>query len=368
VAARVEVPVAGDHPMNEACKAKAASLPPHSINLRLSIARDTFGVLRQGRRQRTATALYLWAGARQTTTVTLLLLIAPWLALSAQINDTLPQSFPTAEAAVAALESAVAHTNRPALRALFGDGAEDLMNPDEVQGTIELAEFAEAFTQSHRLVPASESRVILEIGFNHWPFPIPLVQSHGEWHFDTASGLEELLNRRIGRNELDVLRVIRAYVEAQREYAIRDRDADGILEYAQRIRSSPGQTDGLFWPPELNGEMSPLGPLVAFAQREGYSRTAREGPQPFHGYLFRILTRQGRHAPGGKYDYVINGNMIGGFGLVAWPAEYGESGIMTFIVNQQGSVHQSDLGPKTDKRASTMKSYEPDAKWMLSPD
>lgn len=305
------------------------------------------------------------------TITTLLLLIAPWLTVSAQVDGALPQTFPTAEAAVAALENAVAHTNRSALHSMFGDAAQELMNPDEVQGALELAEFAEAFTQSHRLVPASDTRVILEVGSNHWPFPIPIVQSRGEWHFDTGAGLEELLNRRIGRNELDVLRVLRAYVQAQREYASRDRDGDGVLEYAQRIASSPGRADGLFWSPELNGELSPLGPLMAYAQAEGYSRkttAADSDRQPFHGYLFRILMRQGRHAPGGKYDYVINGNMIGGFSLVAWPAEYGESGIMTFTVNQQGRVYQRDLGPRTDKLAGSMKVYDLEPGWWPSPD
>jgi hypothetical protein len=300
----------------------------------------------------------------------LLFLIAPWLSVHAQISGSLPQSFPSAEAAVAALEDAVAHTNRPALHSLFGDAAQELMNPDEVQGAIELADFKEAFTQHHRLVSASNTRVILEVGTNYWPFPIPIVQSGGEWHFDTRAGLEELLNRRIGRNELDVLRVLRAYVQAQREYASRDRDNDGVLEYAQRLASSPGQTDGLFWPPDLNGEVSPLGPLVAYAQREGYGRRAASdaAPRPFHGYLFRILTRQGPEAPGGKYDYVINGNMIGGFALVAWPAEYGDSGIMTFIVNQQGRVYQADLGAASDRRAASLKAYDPDPRWSPSPD
>ncbi len=204
-----------------------------------------------------------------------------------------------------------------------------------------------------------------------WPFPIPLVKAAGGWQFDTEAGLEELLNRRIGRNELDVLQVMKVYVEAQREYASRDRDSDEVLEFAQKITSSEGRTDGLFWPPQLNGEISPLGPMVADAQAEGYDRIGKTGnrePQPFHGYLFRPLTRQGKHAPGGKYDYVINGNMIGGFALVAWPAAYGESGVMTFIVNQQGRVYQRDLGPVTAKTVRKLSAYDPDSKWQLSAD
>jgi hypothetical protein len=293
------------------------------------------------------------------------------LAVSIQATAAPPQPFPTPEAAVAALERAVATTNRAALDRLFGDAAQQLVNPDEVQGATELADFAAAFQASHRLVRESDTKLTLEVGLNGWPFPIPLVKSADAWQFDTQAGVEELLNRRIGRNELAVSRVLRAYVQAQREYASRDRDGDEVLEYAQRITSSPDETDGLFWPPALNGEISPLGPLMAYAQAEGYAskpETAAAGPRPFHGYLFRIFTRQGRHAPGGKYDYVINGNMIGGFALVAWPAEYGESGIMTFIVNQQGRVYQRDLGTGTEKTARKLRAYDPDLNWRLSPD
>jgi len=165
--------------------------------------------------------------------------------------------------------------------------------------------------------------------------------------------------------------VMRAYVDAQREYAGKDRDGDEVLEYAQKITSSPGQTDGLYWPPELNGETSPLGPLVAEAQGEGYfkqSPAADAGPRPFHGYLFKILTSQGKHAPGGKYSYIINGNMIGGFALMAWPARYGDSGVMTFIVNQQGRVYQKDLGKRTASIVKGMKAYDPDPSWQVSQD
>jgi hypothetical protein len=162
---------------------------------------------------------------------------------------------------------------------------------------------------------------------------------------------------------------MREYVDAQREYASRDRDGDDVLEYAQKIISSPGQTDGLYWDPELNGEISPLGPFVAEAQGEGYFGGGFPPglePKPFHGYFFKILTGQGKHAPGGKYSYIINGNMIGGFAMVAWPAEYGESGVMTFIVNQQGRVYQKDLGHSTSKLAPKMSAYDPDPSWRIS--
>jgi hypothetical protein len=279
--------------------------------------------------------------------------------------------YATPEQAVAALYSAVSETNRTALDVVFGPGAKALTNPDTVQGAHELAEFAAAFNAANRLVQHSETCMILEVGTNCWPLPIPLVKTTGGWQFDTVAGVEEIRNRRIGKNELDVLRVMRACVQAQREYASRDRDGDDVLEFAQKFLSSPGETDGLFWPSEVNGEISPLGPLVAYAQGEGYSHGkdgASQEAQPFHGYLFKILTRQGKHAPGGKYDYITNGNMIGGFALVAWPAEYGDSGVMTFIINQQGRVYQRDLGAKTSKTVRKMMDYDPDKNWFPSAD
>jgi len=281
------------------------------------------------------------------------------------------KAFETPEQAVTALADAVNTTNRAAFLTLFGPESERLVNPDSVQGAEELADFADAFNATNRLVPDSNGRMILEVGNSGWPFPIPLVKMAGGYRFDTAAGADEILNRRIGRNELDVLRVIRAYAEAQREYAGRDRDGDGVLEYAQRISSSPGRTDGLFWPPEQNGEISPLGPLFVYAQSEGYfpnQSAPRNQPRPFHGYLFKILTQQGKNAPGRKHDYIINGNMIAGFGLLAWPAEYGDSGIMTFIVNQQGRVYQKDLGRDTGKIAPRITAYDPDRTWRLSAD
>lgn len=295
------------------------------------------------------------------------LLVAPAPARAAEAGKV----FTTPEEAVQALASTVRTTNRTEFAVLFGDAAERLVNPDTVQGAAELAEFATAFETASRLVVESDTRRTLEVGTDGWPFPIPLVKSAAGWQFDTAAGADEILNRRIGRNELSVLRIVRAYVEAQREYASRDRDADEVLEFAQRIASSPGQTDGLFWSPEVNGEISPLGPLMAAAQSEGYRRLAGkagQAPQPFHGYLFRILKAQGPHAPGGKHRYVINGNMIAGFGLVAWPVEYGNSGVMTFLVNQQGRVYEKDLGAKTADIVRRMTTYDPGSGWRISRD
>jgi len=301
--------------------------------------------------------------------------LARCLALAVLASTTLPaaetgRTFATPEDAVAALVSAVQTTNPAGLRALFGAAGEELVNPDAAQAAQEFAEFSSALKETNHLARETETRRVLELGKSGWPFPVPIVQREGRWCFDTSAGVEEVANRRIGRNELETLKAVRAYVQAQREYASRDRDGDEVLEYAQKITSSPGLKDGLYWPPELDGEVSPLGPVIAAAARKGYRQelNAGEAPQPFHGYYFKILTRQGVHAPGGKYNYVINGNMIGGFALVAWPAEHGETGLMTFMVNQQGRVYQKDLGPDTTKAAEGMKTYDPDSTWSVSAD
>lgn len=284
--------------------------------------------------------------------------------------DVPAKVFATPEQAVAALNEAVSTTNRASLALLFGPEVGALVNPDEVQGAAELVEFAAAFQEAHRLVREADDRIVVEIGAGGWPFPIPLMKVSGGWQFDTAAGLEELLNRRVGRNELDVLRVLRACVMAQRDYASQDRDGDEVREFARLLASSPGKTDGLYWHWSVNGELSPLGPLVAHAQSEGYRRSSGElaTPRAFHGYYFKLLTRQGRHAPGGKYDYIINDNMIGGFAFVAWPARYGDTGVMTFIVNQQGRVYQRDLGDDTERLAGRMKAYDPGPGWEISTD
>ncbi len=296
-------------------------------------------------------------------------------ALSTSLNlvaaDT-GQTFATPEEAVSALAGATSAGDTNALRRLFGSAAADLQNPDQVQAANDLIEFTKAFNLAQRIARHSDSKCVLYVGENSWPFPIPIVRKNGRWFFDAEAGKDELLNRRIGNNELSTLETVRAYVEAQREYAAKDRDGDEVLEYAQRIRSTAGTKDGLYWPLDLDGETSPLGPRAAQAQTQGYFKPGpRENsaqPEPFHGYFFKILTRQGKSAPGGRYDYVINGNMIGGFALVAWPTEYGNSGIMTFVVNQQGRVFQKDLGPKTAKIAAAMKTYDLDKAWTISPD
>jgi hypothetical protein len=300
-------------------------------------------------------------------TLAVLLVGLPLGALAGNIGKT----FASADDAVASFAAAIRTQNPAELKAILGPDSEDLENPDRVQATNEFRAVAQALAERSHLVRESDTKYVLELGANSWPFPIPIVQHDGRWYFDTQQGKEELLNRRIGQNELEVLKAMRAYVAAQREYANRDHDSDGVLEFAQKLTSSPGKTDGLYWPPELNGEISPLGPMVAEAQSSGYFGNLPDpdaGPRPFYGYFFKILTRQGKHAPGGAMNYISKGNMTGGFALVAWPADYDDSGVMTFIVNQQGLVYQKDLGEKTSKLASHIKEYDPDSSWTLSPD
>jgi hypothetical protein len=278
------------------------------------------------------------------------------------------QRFATPDEAVKALTAAAKAMDTNEMHAIFGPAAHDLVSPDVVQATAEFQAFVERLTQRVQLVPGSDSMITLQLGQDGWPFPIPLVKQDGQWFFDTAAGMEEILNRRIGMNELDTIAVCHACVSAQREYASKDRNGDGVLQYAQLIRSTPGAHDGLYWSQKTGDELSPLGPLIAQARGEGYRHTTKimtEEQAPYHGYYFKILTRQGRHAPGGKYNYVINGRMIAGFALVAWPAEWGNTGVMTFIVNQQDKVCQKNLRSRTSRIAGAMTSYDPDDTWTL---
>ncbi len=277
------------------------------------------------------------------------------------------EKFDSPEAAVAALTTAAKEKNTNAVHVIFGPEGHELMSPDIVQASEGFSRFTSRIAEKTKLVAVNDTKRMLEIGADGWPFPMPLVKEDGKWYFDVAAGREEILNRRIGRDELGAIAVCHAYVDAQREYAGRDRVGDGVLEYAQYIMSTPGKHDGLYWPAKNPGdEMSPLGPLVGQAHQEGYHRRTgllTENQSPYHGYYFQVVLRQGRHAPGGKYSYVINGHMIGGFALVAWPAEWGNTGIMTFIVNQQGKIFQKDLGPNTEKLARKITTYDPDASW-----
>jgi hypothetical protein len=281
------------------------------------------------------------------------------------------QTFASPRDAVNALVAEATNHDTNALHSIFGSAGKTLISPDVVQATEEYQMFVQHLTEKTELTTNSDSQITLQIGADGWPFPIPLVKQDGQWFFDTAAGKEEILARRIGRDEMGAINVCTAYVVAQREYASQDRMDDGVLAYAQFLRSTPDTHNGLFWPAQKPGEeLSPLGPLIAQARVEGYQRTAKmlnDGQAPYHGYYFKILTRQGKHAPGGKYDYIINGRMIAGFALVAWPAEWGNTGVMTFVVNQQGKVFQKNLGSKTASIAKAMTTYDPDDTWTLEP-
>jgi hypothetical protein len=288
------------------------------------------------------------------------------LALPVGVIAADEQTFTSPQEAVSALVVAATNNDTNAMHSIFGAEGQALISPDVVQATEGFKMFVQHLTEKTQLVTNSDSNLTLEIGADGWPFPIPLVKQNGQWFFDTAAGSKEILARRVGRDETGAINVCNAYVEAQRDYAGQDRMGDGVLAYAQFLRSTPGTHDGLFWPTNSGAELSPLGPLVAQARVDGYPRAAKminDIQAPYHGYYFKILTRQGKHAPGGKYDYIINGRMIAGFALVAWPAEWGNTGVMTFIVNQQGKVYQKNLGPKTVKIAKGMTAYDPDNTW-----
>jgi len=289
-----------------------------------------------------------------------------FLTLAVRVPAADEQTFASPEAAVNALVVAATNHDTNAMYSIFGAEGQSLVSPDVVQATEGFKLFVQHLKEKTQLVTNSDSNLTLEIGADGWPFPIPLVKQDGQWFFDTAAGKNEILARRIGRDETGAINVCNAYVEAQREYAGQDRMGDGVLAYAKFLRSTPGTHDGLFWPTNSGAELSPLGPLVAQARVEGYHRAAKmmnDKQAPYHGYYFKILTRQGKHAPGGKYDYIFNGRMIAGFALVAWPAEWGNTGVMTFIVNQQGKVYQKNLGSKTSKIAGAMTAYDADDTW-----
>ena len=274
--------------------------------------------------------------------------------------------FSTPEDALKGLVEAVKIRDNTALDQIFGPSSKDLLSGDAVQDAAESEEFARHVAEKTSLVKENDIKVIISIGNENWPFPIPLVKTNDQWFFDTNAGKEEILNRRIGEDELTAILVCRTYVKAQREYVLQDWDGDGILAFSQKLRSDPGKKNGLFWRHAPGEPISPLGELVAQARMAGYKKEKslfKEQPIPFHGYYFKILSRQGKNAPGGKYNYIINGNMVGGFALIAFPSNWGKSGVMTFIVNQQGKVYQKNLGPDTLKMAQETESYDPDKTW-----
>jgi len=293
-------------------------------------------------------------------------LVVLFLTFNAGYAAALKQKgFASPEDAVKALVDALKSNDTKALSALFGPNSKDLVSSgDPVADKSRRERFVVYFEEKHRLEEVSADKVVLHVGNDDWPFPIPVVKRGDAWGFDPKEGREEILARRIGRNELSVIQVCLAYVDAQREYASKDRNGDGFLEYAQRFGSTPGKHDGLYWKAKEGEEESPLGPLAAEAVREGYGgKKSGDKPIPYKGYYYKILKGQGKDAPGGAYSYVVNGRMIGGFAMVAFPATYGSSGIMTFIVNHDGIVFQKDLGKNTAAIVAKMTVFNPDQTW-----
>lgn len=273
--------------------------------------------------------------------------------------------FTSPQAAATALADAVRADNQPALRALLGrHGSKLISSGDPVADARNRETFIQAYGESNKIVLEGEEQAELWVGKEGWPLPIPIVRSSvGSWRFDTRRGEVEILSRRMGRNELAAIQVCLAVVDAEREFATRDSDGDGLREYAARFTSTPGQRNGLYWPTEPQEALSPLGPLLAAAAKDGYMGTGAGSSEPYQGYFYKILTRQGKEAAGGAYSYFVQAQMIAGFALIAYPARYGASGIMSFIVNQDGIVYQKNLGHNTATIATGLKSYNPDASW-----
>jgi hypothetical protein len=276
--------------------------------------------------------------------------------------------FETPQAAVIELAKAVKGGDLAKVMAIFGPDAQALVDTsDPVTARRNQQVFSVAFSEYWRVVPAGLGRATLVVGFEEWPFPIPLVKEGGKWRFDTAAGKEEVLARRIGRNELAAIRICRTYVAAQRIYAKYGHDGKPAGIYAAAFRSDPARENGLYWQARHGQRRSPLGDLLAAASIDSAAgRASNEGPQPFHGYYFRILTAQGAAASGGARDYVVDGKLTGGFALVAWPAQYDVTGIVTFVVNQNGVVFERDLGPETDAAARAISTYNPDSTWAAN--
>ncbi|MDZ7653964.1 MAG: DUF2950 domain-containing protein [Burkholderiaceae bacterium] len=289
-----------------------------------------------------------------------LVLAVPLAALAAD-----QKTFATPEAAVDALLAALKANDEAALFALFGEKFKNVVTTGDPARETETRARAAQQLQTYRfLSERGADRSVLLMGEQAWPMPIPLVREAGAWRFATEIGAEEIINRRVGANENNAILVLRAYVDAQRQFASRDRMGDGVLQYARRIASAPGKKDGLYWPADLakGEEPSPFGPLLA--ENDIDLKTRKQG-DPYQGYHFRILTRQGQHAPGGAYSYVINGRMLAGFAMVAYPHAYGDSGVMTFIVSHNGKVYERDLGPKTETVASQMTTFDPGPGWKV---
>jgi hypothetical protein len=301
-----------------------------------------------------------WQSLCRTVSALALCVIAPLATAAPSVQE----NFDSPEAGVSALVKAVESNDQKMLRSILGPHSSKLVSSgDAVADTRNREAFIQAYSETNKIVLESDSHASLLIGHDEWPMPIPLVKSAGRWRFDSSQGEKEILVRRIGANELAAIQVCLAIFDAEHEYAAQDRTGDGVLHYAARFVSTPGNHDGLYWESQTDETPSPLGPLLAAAANEGYPNSEFRTLAPYHGYYYKILTSQGADAPGGAYDYLVKGKMIGGFAVLAYPARYGASGIMSFMVNHEGVVYERNLGRRTAERAAEITSFNPDASW-----
>jgi hypothetical protein len=299
----------------------------------------------------------LWGGLFKIATLALILAVC--LPGSSKAQERGQKTFPSAEDASQALVTAIQSNDEKAILDVLGKDAKQIVSSgDEVEDKQNRANFVQKYGEMHCLVKEPDGTNVLYIGAENWPTPIPLVNKVNAWYFDTEAGKKEILFRRIGRNEISTIHVCRELVAAEKEYYSTQRN-----EYAQKILSDPGQRNGLYWRAADGEPKSPIGPLVASAVAEGYARRQNGAPTPYRGYYYRILTRQGKNSPGGAKSYIVNGKMTEGFAFVAYPAEYRSSGVMTFVVDQDGVVYQKDLGKSTGVLARAMKRFNVDATW-----
>jgi hypothetical protein len=289
--------------------------------------------------------------------------VALFLGASAAFAE--PAAYPTPEAAAEDLVAALQAQDRAALVTIFGPESEDLISSGDPERDAEAREeFLAAYGTFHQIAPAGDNRAELQIGRSLWPFPVALANTDAGWRFDVAGSRDEILARRIGMNELDVIELMHRAVAVQATFRQTDYDGDGVMEFASSILSSPGQRDGLYWPPEEGTPDSPIGAFMAQAAADGVNIDGvDQAPVPFLGYFFRILTRQGDAAPGGAYDYMVAGNMVAGHALLAYPAEHGDSGIMSFMISENGQIYEADLGDGTLEAAGAIDSFNPGEGW-----
>jgi hypothetical protein len=289
-------------------------------------------------------------------------------AAETQPSTKVQQTFASPDDAVKSLVEAIRATDKKALLKVLGtDASAWLYTGDKIADESEMGRFIAKYDAKNSLELEGDNKAILNVGDDAWPFPAPIVKKGGVWKFDAAAGREELINRRVGRNELSTIQTLRAIVDAQREYAAADADQNGFHDYARKFKSSPGKKDGLYWPNQAGEPESPLGPLLAVASNEGYT-LQKAKRQPYHGYYYKILTKQGKDAQGGTYNYLVKGKLLGGFAILAYPVSYGVSGVQSFMVNHDAIVYEKNLGSATSNTASKITSYNLDSSWSETSD